>query len=147
MGVHFTSYSPQLGVLVLVGLIVAADQDVFYGLRHDWVRPPQVLEATQMGSSSAWHSLQPRAQGHRAGLPRLARAAAEKVSGRPGRVRLSPEPDRPACAWALGHVRDPTRRHTRTLSRIFENGRPATGSKTSQGEKARAIPTRRRGRC
>jgi hypothetical protein len=34
----FTSYSPQLGVLVLVGLIVDADQDIFDGLRHDWVR-------------------------------------------------------------------------------------------------------------
>ena len=35
MGVHFTSYSSQLGVLVLVGVIVNADQDVFDGLRHD----------------------------------------------------------------------------------------------------------------
>jgi hypothetical protein len=35
MGVHLTNYSPQLGVLVVVGFIVDADQDVFDGLRHD----------------------------------------------------------------------------------------------------------------
>ena len=34
----------------------------------------------------------------RAGLPEVNR----KVSGRSGRVRLSPEPDRPACAWPFG---------------------------------------------
>jgi hypothetical protein len=37
MGAHFTNHSPQLGVLVLAGLIVNADQGVFNGIRHDWV--------------------------------------------------------------------------------------------------------------
>jgi hypothetical protein len=39
MGVHFTNHSPQLGVLVVVGFIVNADQDVFDGLRHDGALP------------------------------------------------------------------------------------------------------------
>jgi hypothetical protein len=43
MGAHFTNHSPQLGVLVLAGLIVNTDQSVFDGLRHDWVRPPSLL--------------------------------------------------------------------------------------------------------
>jgi hypothetical protein len=34
MGVDFTNHSPQLGMLVLVGFIVDADQDVFDGFRH-----------------------------------------------------------------------------------------------------------------
>src|SRR5580704_4518389 len=39
MGVHFTNHSPQLGVLVVVGFIVNADQDVFDGLCHDGALP------------------------------------------------------------------------------------------------------------
>jgi hypothetical protein len=34
MGIHFTNHSPQFGVLVQVGFIVNADQDVFDGRRR-----------------------------------------------------------------------------------------------------------------
>jgi hypothetical protein len=53
MGVHFTNHSPQLGVLVLAELIVDADQGVFDGIRHDWVRRPQVLEAAAITRPAA----------------------------------------------------------------------------------------------
>src|SRR4029077_18926210 len=45
MGAHFTNHSPQLGVLVQLGIIVDADQGVVDGLRHDWVRPPRLGRA------------------------------------------------------------------------------------------------------
>jgi hypothetical protein len=38
-GAHFAKHSPQLGVLVLAGLIVNADQDVFDGFGHDGALP------------------------------------------------------------------------------------------------------------
>ena len=53
MGVHFTGYSSQLGVLVVVAFIVNANQDVFDGLRHDprlpFTRPRVPME--QIGIS------------------------------------------------------------------------------------------------
>src|SRR6516162_873257 len=56
MGVHFTNHSPQLGVLVVVGVIVNADQDVFDGLCHDGALPmePNWHQQIWAGLGETW---------------------------------------------------------------------------------------------
>jgi hypothetical protein len=56
MGVHFTNHSPQLGVHVVVGFIVNADQDVFDGLGHDGAFPmePNWHDPIWVGLGEIW---------------------------------------------------------------------------------------------
>jgi hypothetical protein len=72
MGAHFTNHSSQLGVLVLAGLIVDADQGVFDGLRHECVRLGSIARmVSSPAGSTAELEWELEIQGHKDGMMTL----------------------------------------------------------------------------